>query len=47
MRTFIQENKDNRVKIDEGYNTYTPLNIYNGTPIGVPLDVSMATLPIN
>jgi hypothetical protein len=26
---------------------YTPLNILNGTPSGVPLDVSRATLPIN
>ena len=26
---------------------YTPLNILNGTPEGVPLDVSKATLPIN
>jgi serine/threonine protein kinase len=26
---------------------YTPLNILNGTPEGVPLDVSRATLPIN
>ena len=25
----------------------TPLNILNGTPEGVPLDVSSATLPIN
>lgn len=25
----------------------TPLNIYNGTPIGVQLDISRATLPIN
>ena len=27
--------------------TFTPLNILNGTPDGVPLDVSKATLPIN
>ena len=26
---------------------FTPLNILNGTPEGVPLDVSRATLPIN
>jgi hypothetical protein len=26
---------------------YTHLNIYNGTPSGVPIDVSRATLPIN
>ena len=26
---------------------FTPLNILNGTPSGVPLDVSRATLPIN
>jgi hypothetical protein len=26
---------------------FTPLNILNGTPLGVPLDVSRATLPIN
>ena len=26
---------------------YTPLNILNGTPSGVPLDVSRVTLPIN
>jgi hypothetical protein len=28
-------------------NNDTPLNILNGTPTGVPLDVSRATLPIN
>ena len=33
--------------VDVPKTDYTPLNILNGTPTGVPLDVSRATLPIN